>query len=939
MTIMGFKIATLNLCLGLPNKKNIVKEMFITEKLDILCLQETEHEINLDHNLLDFPGVNYESENNQICSRVGTYIKTSINYIRRRDLEGLNSHLVIIDIKCEKNLRVINIYRPFNPQNGYSPRDFFRYQMDLIKQSFTSNTVLLGDFNLDIAKKGAKTYRLRAYFDCIDLALGELNNMQLVDFPTWSRSVNGILRESILDHVYVSDPTSVLNLSSLKPHFGDHRMVYFDVFNGKTEIKSQIKRNWMHYTKESLLHSLSQEDWNLQSDNVQGCWNKMENKIIRIVDQLAPLQDFKNNSCTSSRIVPPSIKNLINQRKKLLARLRSNFDINIKEEIRNMDKVIRAHFHNRRTADVKRAIIPGNCSSLWRAVKIAKDTNMSGLPNTMFESGGEIPTDQLADKFGAYFDSKIRNVLRDTGVDEEVYNGARKVNAENLFYMDIDSIRECIKSLSIKNSEGFDRIPQRVIVDGCDILVKPFSILFKKIYWERSAPHQWLVSKTIPVYKNKGEKKDIESYRPIANLCSASKIFEKLILRRIMKIQSDNNCDLTGVNQHGFKQKRSTSTLATEIQSIISRALDGNKIVLMSSLDLTAAFDVVNIDLLLKRLTIMGLPEDVISLIRVWLSDRSYYVSVEGANSIMYDLLLGTVQGSILGPVLYAIFVSPLFDLEDLFAFADDTFILRTSSNLGLVIESMEESLSVIIKWMKQSGLKINESKTEVCVFNKHLIAKPTVNVGPNIVTAKDSMNVLGVIFDMTLSWSKHVQTAVTKANRALNALKLIRKYFNTKELLQLITSNFYSVLFYNSEVWHLNNLKYSDKQLLLSTSSKALKMAIHYRDPLISNNNVHLITKRATPEMYSSYKLSLLLYKTFNYCIPLDEWSHLNFEQTFGTRQEKFHVNLNNNLRVGMNALCNRFHFLNDKIPLDWLNKSFLAYKIECKKFFLSYE
>jgi hypothetical protein len=115
------------------------------------------------------------------------------------------------------------------------------------------------------------------------------------------------------------------------------------------------------------------------------------------------------------------------------------------------------------------------------------------------------------------------------------------------------------------------------------------------------------------------------------------------------------------------------------------------------------------------------------------------------------------------------------------------------------------------------------------------LIAKPTVNVGTNIVTAKDSINVLGVIFDMTLSGSKHVQTAVTKANCALNALKLINKYFNTKELLPLITSNFYSVLFYNSEVWHLNNLKYSDKQLLLSTSSKALKMAIHYRDPLFT--------------------------------------------------------------------------------------------------------
>ena len=138
--------------------------------------------------------------------------------------------------------------------------------------------------------------------------------------------------------------------------------------------------------------------------------------------------------------------------------------------------------------------------------------------------------------------------------------------------------------------------------------------------------------------------------------------------------------------------------------------------------------------------------------------------------------------------------------------------------------------------------------------------------------------------------------------------------------------------------MWHLNNLKLRDRSLLLSTSSKALKMAINYSDPLISNEYVHIVTKRATPEMYCNYKLSLLLYKTFNACIPIDEWSQLNFNQTFGTRQVKFHVNLTNNLRVGMNALCNRFHYLNDKIPLDWLNKSFLAYKIECKKKFLTH-
>ena len=194
-----------------------------------------------------------------------------------------------------------------------------------------------------------------------------------------------------------------------------------------------------------------------------------------------------------------------------------------------------------------------------------------------------------------------------------------------------------------------------------------------------------------------------------------------------MEIKLANECDITGINQHGFKQNRSTSTLAIEIQSIISRALDDSRYVIMSSLDLSAAFDVVNIDLLMKRLKIIGLPEDLTSLIRIWLSNRSYYVTVDGSNSILFDLLLGTVQGSILGPILYAIFVSPVFDQEDLFAFADDTFILRMGTNVSFAVNEMEVSIAAIIKWMRQSGLKINENKSEVCTFYKHELVQPIV--------------------------------------------------------------------------------------------------------------------------------------------------------------------------------------------------------------------
>jgi hypothetical protein len=304
---MSYNIATLNLCLGLPNKKNLVKEIIINKKIDILCLQETELRINFDHNLLSFPGVNYESEINDTCSRVGVYINSNIDYTRRNDLEGLNSHLVILDIEGHKKLRIINIYRPFNPQNTVPPREFFVYQMELIRIASNNNTVVLGDFNLDLNKKGLQNYPFTSYFECLDNALERINMVQLVDFPTWSRQVNGVARVLLaLDHVYASDPTLLTNLSGIKPIFGDHCMVQFKYAAGRPVVKTTIKRNWMRYEKELLLEELREVDWNIASDGVQGCWNEIENILIKIVDKLARYKNSKTTPLSkpkSSRVI------------------------------------------------------------------------------------------------------------------------------------------------------------------------------------------------------------------------------------------------------------------------------------------------------------------------------------------------------------------------------------------------------------------------------------------------------------------------------------------------------------------------------------------------------------------------------------------------------------------------------------------------------------
>ncbi len=935
---MQTKIGSLNLCLGLSNKKDLIKNIIKDEKIDILCLQETELEINFDHNLMSFSGYFYESETNDFRSRVGCYVKSDISYIRRQDLEGLNSHLIILDIMGPASIRIINIYRCFKPQNNISAMDLFKYQMDLIHSAYNENTVVLGDINLDWAKKGQKSYQFQKYFDYMDEKFCNKNFMQVVDFPTWSRNINGVLKESTLDHIYTQDPTSLIDLYSVAPCFGDHLLLIFGLSTKKIKKTAIRRRSWINYSREALCKLIQQEDWTIEDDTVQGTWNLFENKLVNILDILIPMRDFTNNNCKTIKS-NPVIKNKLNVRKRLLKLYKTNKSNTIKEKIKVLDKVIKTHFHSERVKDVRRSIVPGSSQSLWRAVKIAKDVNTTALPSQLYWNNAEINSVNLPDAFACFFDSKIRNVINEVEIDNTVYNGKKLVNTNNSMFMTPEAIRSCMLSLKPKNSEGLDRIPQRVLRDGIDFLLPPLTRLFYLIYNLRQVPDQWLIAKTTPIYKNKGERQKVENYRPIANLCSTSKIFEKLILKRILDIQDQNSVDLTNKGQHGFKLNRSTSTLSAELVSMIARSLDNDEFALVSSLDLSAAFDVVDIDLLLKRLEIVGLPEDLISLIKVWLKNRSYYVSIDGENSVLHDLLLGTVQGSVLGPVLYAMFVSPVFDIVPMLAFADDSYRFESGADKTVLVAKMERSLKTTIKWLQKSGLKVNNEKTDMCLFYKHDTTPVIVKVGELSIRSKKEINVLGVTLDSKLQWSSHVANAIQKSSKSLNAIKLLVKYFNKNELLQILTSNFYSTLYYNAEIWLSESLSYHLKKQLLSASGRALRVAMHYPDPSISFIQLHRAARRATPVMFGKYRLAIQLYKTFNNRLPETEWLYLNYVQTNTTRQVEFNVVRSNNLLVGLNILSNKFHELNGTIPLEWFNSSLTAYKLLCKTKFLTFE
>ena len=197
-------------------------------------------------------------------------------------------------------------------------------------------------------------------------------------------------------------------------------------------------------------------------------------------------------------------------------------------------------------------------------------------------------------------------------------------------------------------------------------------------------------------------------------------------------------------------------------------------------------------------------------------------------------------------------------------------------------------------------------------------------------------LNVLGVIFDATMKWTYQVESTLKKANSAKFAIKMISKFFNKKELNDIITACFYSVLYYNADIWLMPTLSPLLKQKLLTPSSQVLRIPTKNFDRMTSFKKLHTIANRATPEQICQYKHALLLHKIYNDIDQGADWLALNFNQNFNERNQKFITIDSSKFKIGKNIASNRLRSINNKIELKDLNDKMPSFKIKMKKLFL---
>jgi hypothetical protein len=301
------------------------------------------------------------------------------------------------------------------------------------------------------------------------------------------------------------------------------------------------------------------------------------------------------------------------------------------------------------------------------------------------------------------------------------------------------------------------------------------------------------------------------------------------MLKRMLKVAEESGVDLTGEEQHGFKKNRSTVTAGLSLQHSISSALDEGHIAGCVSLDLSSAFDVVNHELLIKRMKILGLPPDVCNLVEEWLKDRSAYVEIGQDTSDFFRVDDGTIQGSVMGPVLFSIFIRPLLQMSGILAYADDNYIVETSNDIDVLKQKLVTKVTEVIDWMKQSGLSVNVAKTELVFFHRNRKITESLTIGSLTVDSKESMKILGIWFDCNLTWSCHVHKLIESVKKECYGLRKLRNYFSFDEMKQICTAFAFSKFYYGCQIWFLPTLHKSLRQKLLSLSALILRSAFFY--------------------------------------------------------------------------------------------------------------
>lgn len=331
-----------------------------------------------------------------------------------------------------------------------------------------------------------------------------------------------------------------------------------------------------------------------------------------------------------------------------------------------------------------------------------------------------------------------------------------------------------------------------------DIIAQQLTAIFNKLINLHSFPDPWKLSIIIPIYKKESHLYP-ENYRPISLLPNVSKVFEKILFVQIM--DHINKHSILPNCQYGFRSRHSTSTCCSDLMNYIYSSTDKGLYVAAIFLDFSKAFDLIPHDLLLQKLKILNFSSNTIALLACYLSNRSQMVFCNGSYSSELAVEYGVPQGSILGPLLYLLYVNDFdtfVDLCKIIMFADDTNLIFAHKDFNVLVSIINADLCKIALYCQNNQLMINSSKSKAMIFyngKQNLSADFMLN--GSRIDIVDTHKFLGVYLDCNMTFNHHIEHVCKKLSSANFAIVKCRVFLNRKLLLMLFNALSLSHIYY----------------------------------------------------------------------------------------------------------------------------------------------